>query len=214
MIITALKPTKNKTRLNLYLDNRFIISLDPELVLSQGLKLNQTITQSQLDQLISAAYLAKLYSKALNLLSFRPRSVKEINSKLNLYLKKISSLTGPAGSKLINQTIAKLKQQKLLDDQQFVDWWFNQRSTHKPKGNLALKAELWQKGISRDLINQALLTPVQEKQLALKLSRRRLSKISSLPYQFKKTKLIQFLRQRGFTSSTIFSVVDELIPKE
>lgn len=214
MIITALKPTKNKKRLNLYLDDQFVFSLDPELVVNHDLKLNQTISQPQLDQLASETHLTKLYSKALNLLSFRPRSVQEISFKLKHYLKKISSLDFQSSLKLINQTIDKLKQQKLLNDQQFVDWWLNQRLIHKPKGNLALKAELFQKGISRQLIDKHLLSSEQEKALVLKTGRQKLSRLSSLSASKQKTKLIQFLRSRGFTSQTIFSVVDELISKE
>jgi len=213
LIITALKPTKNKKRFNLYLDNHFVFSLDPELVLTQGLKLNQNLTQTQLDQLFHQAFFIKLHSRALNFISFRPRSVQELRFYLHRYLKKNSQLNSDQSLQLLEKVIKKLKQQKLLDDQHFVDWWLNQRLTHKPKGNLALKAELFQKGIDRQLINQHLLSSEQEKALAFKTGRQKLSRFSSLSAPQQKTKLIQFLRSRGFSSQTIFSVVDELISK-
>lgn len=144
----------------------------------------------------------KLTAKALKLLSYRPRSVYEIRFRL----KKISS-----SPKLINQVINQFLEEDLLNDQKFACWWVDQRINHRPRGNFALKAELFQKGIDKEIINQALLTPTQEKKLAKKFISSRQTRLKSLPLRQQKIKASQWLKTRGFTSSTIYAIIDELI---
>ena len=139
----------------------------------------------------------KLLNKALKLLSYRPRSVFEIKFRL----KKLTPSV-----KEINTVITKLLDEDLLNDQKFADWWVDQRVTHRPKGNIALKSELFQKGIDRDIIDSVLLDSDQEQALAKKLLNSR--KITIKP------KAYQYLRARGFSSSSILSAIDELAFKE
>ena len=93
----------------------------------------------------------KQLNKALNVLSYRPRSVAEMRRR------------GLAA------VIPKLIELDLLDDQKFARWWVDQRLRFRPKGNRALTAELLAKGIDREIISQVLLSPEQERQLAIKL---------------------------------------------
>ncbi|MEA3355380.1 MAG: regulatory protein RecX, partial [Patescibacteria group bacterium] len=95
--------------------------------------------------------LTKLKNKTLKLLSYRPRSTGEIKFRL----KRLNYAT-PA---LINQTIDYFIDADLLNDQKFAEWWVDQRTTHRPKGNIALKSELIQKGIDHSIINSVLLSP-------------------------------------------------------
>jgi regulatory protein len=209
LIITDLKPTRNKKRLNLYLDGQFAFSLEPELVVTHNLVLNQSLSSSQLEQLLHEALFAKVLTKALSLLSFRPRSCHELTQRLHLYLKKFTALSPKQTEALLTQVLKKLSQQKLLDDHKFTHWWISQRTSHKPKGNIALKHELLQKGISRALINRHLLSPSQEKILAKKLVRSQSSKLSHFSLQRQRLKLLQLLKTRGFSSNLIYSLIDE-----
>ena len=59
---------------------------------------------------------------------------------------------------VINQVIVKLTDLDLLNDLKFAQWWVEQRVNASPRGNRALSAELFQKGLSRDIINQVLLS--------------------------------------------------------
>ncbi|MFC1627120.1 regulatory protein RecX [Patescibacteria group bacterium] len=139
----------------------------------------------------------RLLSKSLRLLSYRPRSIYEIKQKL----KKITPL-----DKKINKAIDYLIDKNLLNDQQFTKWWVDQRLSFRPKGNIALKQELFQKGIDRQIIEANLLSSSQEKKAAKKLLQ-----LKSKPDQ---QKAYQYLRTRGFTSQTISSVIDDLPSKE
>ncbi|MBU1084758.1 MAG: regulatory protein RecX [Candidatus Beckwithbacteria bacterium] len=134
--------------------------------------------------------LERLKNKTLKLLSYRPRSISEIK----FCLKRLEYAT-PA---LINQTIEYFIDSGLLDDQKFAEWWVDQRTTHRPKGNIALKSELLQKGIDDSIINSVLLDFDQEQELAKKLLEKK--KITD------KQKAYKYLYSRGFSNLQGFSL--------
>jgi regulatory protein len=182
--------------------------LDPELIFTHHLSLNRSLSEKELASLLHDAYFEKLYAKALNFLSYRPRSEQETRFYLKHQLTKLSS-SGPIGhlnEALINQIVKKLHQRQLVNDSQFTQWWIEQRLTHRPKGNLALKAELFQKGIDRDIIAKNLLSLNQEKKLAKKVLAQKNCRL--------KDKAVRLLRTRGFSSAIIYPLIDELFPKE
>jgi regulatory protein len=147
---------------------------------------------------VTSDLVAKLLNKALKLLSYRPRSVAEIR----LRLKKLT----PDNPKLIDQALAKLTEQDLVNDEEFARWWVEQRKRFRPRGNQALKSELFKKGIDRQLIQAALLTLEEEKQLANKL-------IDKYGWR-EQMQIRNHLYRRGFSSETITAVIDGLNLKE
>ena len=135
----------------------------------------------------NAVDLQRLINKALKLLSYRPRSVSEIKLKLKQY--KFST------PDLIEKTVEYLLETDLLNDQKFSSWWVDQRSRHRPKGNIALKSELIQKGVESSIIDSVLLTSDQEIKLAQKLLSKKKLTDSKKAYQY--------LYSRGFNSNII-----------
>lgn len=109
---------------------------------------------------VTADVRQKLISRALNLLSYRPQSVAEMKLKLR---------RSAVDQTIINSVIEFLLEQGNLDDLKFAKWWVEQRVNFKPKGNRALSFELRQKGLKSEIIQQVLLTPEQEKDLAKQL---------------------------------------------
>jgi len=211
VLITALKPTKNKRRLNLFIDNKFAFSFDPQLVFTHKLSIDKKLTNKQFQHLLHDACFNKLYDKTLNFLSYRPRSIQETEFYLKKQIEKLTQSNTLNTQKLISQIIDKLTLKKYLNDNNFAKWWINQRTTHRPKGNFALKAELSQKGISQDIINQHLLSSEQEKKLAKQVLQKKFSRFKSFSSQKLKLKASQFLKSRGFSSSIIYPLIDEFI---
>src|SRR6266446_4235897 len=75
MHITALEPqVNNPERVNLYVDGRFLLGVSAAIVLQMGLRLNQELRPDQLEQLRSEESEQQAVDRALNYLSFRPRS--------------------------------------------------------------------------------------------------------------------------------------------
>jgi regulatory protein len=135
-----------------------------------------------------------LLDKVYRYLALRPRSEKEIID----YLKKKR-----ASFKERQKILTLLKQQDLIDDIAFTDWWLDQRSSFRPKGRIALKMELRKKGIAQEIIEKK-LTEIDE----LTLARKAIQKKSRDPQ-----KITTFLKYRGFSWPTIKSVLAELFGK-
>jgi regulatory protein len=139
---------------------------------------------------------SEILDKAYRFLSLRPRSEKEVAD----YLKKRE--ISPSDFEKIFKI---LKEQKLVDDWEFAKWWIEQRETFKPKGKIALKAELKQKGIPEEIIEKA-LAQIDEESLAKKALAKKAKAYHGLSSEEFFRKISQFLTSRGFSWQTIEKV--------
>lgn len=131
-------------------------------------------------------------SIALHFLKFRPRSVFEVEKKLQS--KKISEPE-------IKKTIAVLKKNQLLDDKKFAKMWVRDRNLLKPTGSFLLKLELRKLGIAAADIEEV-LKDQNEEELARKAIE---SKYRYRNADFQKQ--AQFLQRRGFPTGVIYRIL-------
>lgn len=152
--------------------------------------------------------ISEYFDKVLNFLSFRARSEYEIDFYM---LRK-------GWTEEIKETIKnKLKQLKLIDDEDFARQWISSRSNSRPAGKSQVKYELIKKGIGKEIINKLLTeerTTVTEELLAEKLCRKKLERLKNLPLRGKREKLFGLLSRRGFSSQTAIRIIDKLLKKE
>jgi len=237
-IITKLGFQKNQKRVNLYLDGAFAFGLSTLVVLKRHLKVHQKLSALAVKKLMFASWQEELYEASLRFLGLRPRSQKEITDylrhrKLKQYqFKGIKSgidktelaIAGPA---LIDKTIIRLKEKGFINDHEFCRWLIKQRIEHSPRGKRALRAELRQKGIGAEVIEEILtddsLYPIEVekngvRQAAEKAWKQLIGGKSNLGKREDKItlkrRLYQRLASRGFPFNLIKEVVDELINKE
>lgn len=145
------------------------------------------------------------------LLSFRPRSIKELRGKLNIY-----SVKKRIPSELVDKLLLDFADHKFVDDRDFGLWWINQRHGHKPKGARAIKIELLQKGVDKEIINSLLKSENSadsEFILALETGRKKINFYKKEPLPRAKKKLSEYLLRRGFEWPTVSRVIDELFSK-
>lgn len=199
--ITKIKSQKNKKRVNIYLDGKFAFGLNADNFLKACLKIGQELTEKQVEELIFKNESQKLLDKTYRLLSFRPRSEKEIHD----YLKKKKALP-----KLSSWVIKKLKVQKMINDQTFAVWWVEQRSTFRPRGKMGLRMELAQKGINREIAGKVIDEMVDELALAQKAAQKKMKALNKLDDQEFRKKMAAFLSRRGFSWETIKTVIDRV----
>lgn len=206
-LITDIKPQKNKKRFNIYLDGRFAFGLSVEARLKAGLKIDQEISEEKVEELIKEDEFIKFYDRALNFLSYRPRSEKELQDWFKK--KKIGNET----QKLIEK---KLRRFNYLDDREFTRWWIEQRMTFRPFGKRRLALELRQKGINQEMIEEELGKLEDDKliELAEELVKKRMKTLKNLPYFEAREKLLAFLSRRGFRWEIIKTVVAKTLKKE
>lgn len=157
-----------------------------------------------------------LYEKLLNasfrFVSYRPRSEKEIREFLEKKLKTWSI----AGRQTFEKVMERLGELGYVDDRKFVQWWIEQRSTFRPKGKRLLGFELRQKGVAKGVLEGALggnLGLYNEREGARRTIAKKIPVWSKLPVLERKRKVFGFLSRRGFSSTTIASVIDEFVGK-
>jgi len=181
--------------------------LSVEARLKARLKIDQEISEEKVDELIKEDEFIKFYDRALNFLSYRPRSEKELQDWFKK--KKIGNKT----QKLIEK---KLRRFNYLDDREFTRWWIEQRMTFRPFGKRRLALELRQKGINQEMIEEELGKLEDDKliELAEELVKKRMKTLKNLPYFEAREKLLAFLSRRGFRWEIIKTVVAKTLKKE
>ena len=196
-IITSIKLQKNQKRFNIYLDYKFAFAVSAEALTKADLKVDQEITEREIERLRYKDTKSKLYDRVLKFLSYRPRSEKEIRD----YLKKKSQET-----KIIEEIIVKLKKQNLVDDRAFATWWVEQRSRFRPKGRYLIRSELFKKGVKEEIISSSLFSEKEEIDLAKKAARKKIK-------SYNRQKMVAFLSRRVFNWEIIKKVIDEIAKK-
>lgn len=196
--ITGLRFQKrNKDRVNVYLDGRFAFGL--AAVEAARLHVGQTLTDNEIVELQMKDAVERAYERALNYLSYRPRSKDEL--RRNLRGKDVEDA-------VIDAVIGRLTRAGLLDDREFARYWVDNRARFNPRGLRGLRHELRQKGIARDIIDDALTTfdvdAAAEK--VAEAGARRLSREE--PRDFRR-KLKAYMARRGFSYGVIKPLVQE-----
>jgi len=197
--ITALtRQKRNSERVNVYLDDEFAFGL--AALTAVHLRVGQTLSEPEIEALKEADTVEKAKEAAIRLIEYRPRSSGEIRRKLR---QKAYSDT------VIEHVIERLTDVQLLDDAAFARYWVEQRETFKPRSQMALRQELRQKGVQRDVIDKA-VSEVDELAAAQKAAEKQARRYMKLPEDAFKKKLGGFLRRRGFNYDIIRQVTDEI----
>lgn len=204
--VTQIAPQKDKNRVNIFLDGKFAFGVSLELVLKRGIKVGKELSEDQLKQLEKESDIEKIYARALRFATVRPRSEKEIERWF-----KRKAIEPQKTAEVFNR----LKSLKLVDDEEFAKWWISQRSQFRPKGKIALIAELKQKGLGREIIEKALeKQDLPERELAKEAAAKKFAGLSKLSVEKKKEKLLSFLGRRGFSWEAAKDAVDEILKEE
>lgn len=136
-----------------------------------------------------------IYTSVIALLARREHSVSELTQKL--------SRRYGASEPLIEQAISKASADGYQSDERFAEAYARSR-VNKGFGRERIASELAQKGITSDLIEQALASMQEQGVEREAISRVWEKKFSQLPRDFnEKMKQIRFLRYRGFTQPEI-----------
>lgn len=149
----------------------------------------------------------KAYNKALDFLSFRPRTIAEMRS----YLKKCGF------SDEAESVITRLNDLGYLNDVSFARSWIIDRAQNKNLGKRRLREELIKRGISREIIDEefaANYDESQESERALTLAKKRLPHLENLETTIARRRLSQFLIRQGFSPTTSWEVSQKLLPEE
>ncbi len=188
-VITRLVASGDRSqKVKVYLDGEYAFSLEPDVALEAGLRPGQQVDQTQISGLENSNQLRRAISCAYNLLSFRPRSEKEIRQKLT---QKGYSVA------VIGETLDYLKEKKLIDDAAFSRYWMENRSAFSPRSQRMIQLELRQKGVAAELA-EATSEMLDEEAAAYQSGAKKASRLPVTDYNEFRSKLGEYLRRRGF----------------
>ena len=82
-VITDLRPAvRNENRVNVYVNGKYMLSLDVAQVVDLGVKVGRVLQWTDLEELKQASEFGKLYQRALEWVLTRPHSVREMRDYL------------------------------------------------------------------------------------------------------------------------------------
>ena len=147
------------------------------------------------------------YEAAVHYLAGRPHTIAEI--RRHLRSRKFDADT-------IDHAIDRLRAQRYVDDEAFARWWVEQRERFKPRGDRALRTELAQKGVARDVVDIVLgeRAPDADVEQARRALSRPLTRWADMPDAERKRKIHTYLAARGFDYETIEEVTRREVTDE
>lgn len=147
--------------------------------------------------------LEKAKNYAFLLLKFRPRSEKEIYQRLKR--KRFDE-------KIIQETLAFLKDKDFLNDNYFARAWMESR-LKKPFGIRRIKEELKLKGIDKEIIENSIeeiKKNYSEEEVVREIVRQRFSRLKNLEPQKARQRLFAYLMRRGFSVEAVIEAINAL----
>lgn len=198
--VTALRAGRSRQRVNVFLDGKFAFSLEAEVAVKEGLQVEQELSGSQIEALAKSDHFHRCLNATVHYLSYRPRSESEIRERLRR--------RGFDGDS-VEAVIAKLKEQGLVNDMAFAQFWKDNRVSFSPRSQWLTKLELRRKGVATNIIDQV----VDEVGDADNAYRAALSKARGLPlsdYQGFRRRLGDYLKRRGFGYEVINHTVERI----
>lgn len=205
-VITSIETQKKANdRVSIFIDGEFALGVHADVLISRRLSKGQTVSESDVAELIEEDSYFKARTSAYHLLSYRPRSRFEISQRLSK-----SGFSTP----IIERVIERLVELNLIDDQAFAYTFSEARVRSKGYGPARLRRELSRKGIHSDIIDVVIPdayrdTPAEA--LAVESSRKYMKRlIREKDMGKRRSKLTAYLARRGFSYDQMTEAVAEL----
>lgn len=196
---------RKKDRYSIFLDGEYSFSVEEDVLVQHALTKGKTLTKADIDDITERDDYQRAYLMAIQFLSYRMRSVEEMNA----YLQKKE-----VDAHWISQIIASLIKDQYLDDRRFAEMFVRDRIHQTSKGPQVISKELSEKGVNKEDREAALsqfANNIQEDHAAhwLEKERRKTSKDS---LKNREEKLRVKMLQKGYSSNVVTAVFQENPP--
>lgn len=201
--ITELRPlTKDPSRIAVKLSGVYFGALPLDKVNQLQLAQGKYLTPAFARQLVDAIDEADCRWQALNLLSYRPRSVAEMRRRLS---------QKEFGKYLVERIIKWLLEKGYLNDAEFAKTLVKAGTEgDRPQGSFVLRRKLWRAGIDDETAKQELAQIESEYENCKRSAESVLKRYGKLPKLKARQRLYGYLARRGFSVDDIKSVIAEL----
>lgn len=184
MKISKISPAvKTEGRYNIFVDDQYSFSLDEHQLMQLGIYSGMELTEQELDKLRNESNFGKNYIRAIDLISRRLRSEREI-----IDYGRRKGWTADNIERVVNR----LTKRGYLDDERFANMFANNRKMSGKYSVKRIKYDLAKKGISKSIIDKLDLNDNDDKLAIESLIKKHGHKYKDLQ------KLIAFLARKGF----------------
>ncbi len=207
---------KNIKRFSIYIDSEFSLGIHEDVLIKCNLYVNKVIDTDYIETIVKTEEQSKANHYAINLLSYRVRSKHEILTKMT---EKDYDLD------IINNTIDFLTDNHLLNDLEFARMFIRDKLNLTRYSILRIRHDLRNKGVDKQLINEALLLIEDDeldpdydnaKYLSLKKYNDLKSKKKNIDlseYEIKQ-KVYSAISQKGFNIYIIKDALEDALKEE
>lgn len=194
---------KRKQRYNIFIDGKYAFAVDENVLVEYKLAKGLKLEASEIIKLLDAESLQASYVTAIHYLSFRQRSRTEIERHL---LKK------EIDPDHIEIVLNRLDKESLLNDLEFAKSFVQERMRQKKKGPRIVISELFERGISKENIDEAiqLMTFNDQYDIALESAEKRARKPKKESVQKQKEQIRTVLMRNGFDNDVISEVMQNI----
>ncbi len=210
MVVTRILRQRGKIpKYSVYLDGKYEFDVSDSTRIKFGINAGREMNSEILDKAKEAELFYQGQRVAINYVSYRPRSSREVMVKLN-------QKGFPLG--VAQRVVQHFESVSLVNDGEFARMFVRDKLKAKHVGRALLKQLLYAKGVSRQLIDEVLGEYVTEEdqqrsasELAakkLKLAARSFSKLDRMK---QRKRLIDFLLRRGFSSDIAIKTVKAVL---
>ena len=198
--ITRLTVCKSREkRVNIFLEGKLTFNLLAEVVLKEGLKVGQELSESRLETLAGLDHYQRCLNAAIRYLGYRPRSETEIRQRLH---------QRGFDSGCTEKAVARLKDQGLVDDTAFARFWKDNRESFSPRSRRQTKMELRRKGLPTDVI-ESVINEINESDSAYRAAQGKARRLPLTDYRLFRRRLGAHLSRRGFG----YGIINETVAR-
>lgn len=195
MRITKVTPAaKTPGRYNIFIDGQYSFSLDELQLVQAGIHSGLEIDDEQLAKLRNESEFGKNYIRAIDLISRRPRSEKEIRD----YARRKDWMPDNT-----DRVIDRLKDKGYLNDKVFAEAFVRSRQNASKYSRRRIELDLRRKGIADTIIKEILRDEVDDTDALRKLIAKRAKRYDDV------NKLKAYLLRAGFNYDDINREIGE-----
>jgi regulatory protein len=210
MLITKiLKSRRDRNRFDVFVDEKPAFRVSEYVLTKTGLYTGKRIDEETVEQVVLADSRERANQIAVNFISYRPRSSKEVTDKL---------IRKGFAQDLAGEVVDQLREIKLINDLEFARMYVRDKLRGKPMGRALIRRKLLQKGISFQATERVLkeyVTDENEQEAAKILATRKLkmsqARFSLLEPAVRQKRLADYLLNRGFSTEVAYKTVRSIL---
>lgn len=204
MKITSIKAQKRKQdRVSIYIDDQFSFGLSQDISYKFHLTVGMEITDEFINEILMKEEERKVLDSALNFLSYRARSEKELYTRLT---------QKEYPNDFIIKAISYCKEYGYINDKEFALSFIRDKTNLNKYGPKKLRYELYKKGVSQNIIDEVLVPDKDsEYEMALDLGLKKIGRYKNDDKDAIYRKLGGFLQRKGYSHDIVYKVLREIV---